>query len=137
MAKHLSNTDVEAIINIIDGWSIKKITWDEICEACIGVVGKKPTRQSLNAHDDIKNAYIAKKKGLQVQGVREPLPANLKSAADRIKNMESKINRLKKQNDQLLQQFIVWQYNAYKYGLEERQLNEPMPRIDRERTEEQ
>ncbi len=30
--------------------------------------------------------------------------------------------------------FVVWQYNAYKYDVEEHQLNEPLPKIDRERT---
>jgi len=34
----------------------------------------------------------------------------------------------------LLEQFVVWQYNAYKHGIKEHQLNAPLPRIDRERT---
>ncbi len=67
MAKHLSKADIEAIINIIDGWSDYKMTWDEICEAALQVVGKKPTRQSLNANKTIKAAYTAKKKGLKTK----------------------------------------------------------------------
>ncbi len=135
MAKHLSTTDVEAVINIIDGWSDEKITWDKICEASVELVGKKPTRQSLNSNKPIKEAYMAKKKSLKTQGIRQPLPANLKAAADRIRNLESKVNRLEEQNNQLLKQFVVWQYNSYKYGIKEHQLNEPLPRIDRDRTE--
>lgn len=41
---------------------------------------------------------------------------------------------IQQENDALLQQFVVWQYNAYKYELKEYQLNEPLPKIDRERS---
>jgi hypothetical protein len=42
---------------------------------------------------------------------------------------------LKKKNAALLEQFVKWQYNAYKHGMTEAKLNEPMPMIDRERTD--
>lgn len=135
MAKHLSKADIEAIINIIDGWSDYKMTWEEICEAAQQVVGKKPTRQSLNANKAIKAAYTVKKKGLKNETIHEPLVSNVKVAVERIKNLESKVQRLEEQNRALMEQFVVWQYNAYKHGLKEHQLNEALPRIDRDRTE--
>ncbi len=135
MSKHLKKSDIEAIINIIYSWDEEKITWDAICEAAEPVVGKKPTRQSLNAIKQIKEAYTLKKSGLKVHGPRKAKPVSLNAAAERIARQQSEIDSLKAKNAALLEQFVVWQYNSYKYGLKEHQLNEPLPRIDRDRTE--
>ena len=56
-------------------------------------------------------------------------------AGDRIAMQQSEIESLKQKNSALLEQFVIWQYNAYKYGMKEYQLNEPLPRIDRDPTE--
>lgn len=135
MAKHLTNRDVEAILNIIYGHDNEKLTWEGICEAAEAVVGKKPTRQSLSANESIKEAYRAKKASLKLKAPSKPKPSSLSAAADRIAKLQSENEILKRKNDALLEQFVVWQYNAYKYGMKEHQLNECLPRIDRERTE--
>lgn len=135
MAKHLTKIDVEAILNIIHAHDDDKLTWEGICEASEAVVGKKPTRQSLYANEAIREAYKAKKASLKLKGPARPKPSSLSAAADRIARLQSEVETLKKKNDALLEQFVTWQYNAYKYGVKEHQLNEQLPRIDRERTE--
>ena len=135
MAKHLTQTDVEAIISIIYGWKEEKLTWERICEASEAIVGKNPTRQSLNANKLIKEAYSSKKGTIKMFGIAVPKPSNLNMASDRIGRLQSEIENLKRKNSALLEKFVIWQYNAYKYGMNEYQLNEPLPRIDRERTE--
>ena len=35
----------------------------------------------------------------------------------------------------LLQQFVVWQYNAHAHGLDSHKLNKALPSIDRSQTE--
>lgn len=135
MAKHLTKADVKAIIHIIHGWGDEKLTWEAICQSASEVVGKKPTRQSLNSNALIKEAYEVKKSGLKIHGPRTATPSSLKVAAARIAKQQSEIDSLKAKNSALLEQFVKWQYNAYKYGLKEHQLNEPLPRIDRERTD--
>jgi len=135
LAKHLTQADVEAILNIIYGWKGEVLTWDGICEASAPVIGKKPTRQSLNANKLIKEAYKSKKLTLKTQGPVTPKPSSLTIAGDRIARLQNEIEALKHKNSALLEQFVIWQYNAYKYGMKEHQLNEPLPRIDRERTE--
>jgi len=135
LAKHLTKADVRAIINIIEGWVDDKITWEGICELASAVVGKKPTRQSLNLNKQIREAYEVKKKGLKIHGPRVATPSSLKVAATRIAKQQSEIDTLKAKNAALLEKFVKWQYNAYKYGVKEHQLNEPLPRIDRERTD--
>ena len=135
MAKHLTKNDVEAIVNLILGWGEEKLTWEAICEAVEPLVGKKPTRQSLCANTMIKDAYSARKLGLRQRAVAKPKPSNLNVAADRIAHLNAENDMLKKKNASLLEQFVKWQYNAYKYGLTESMLNEGLPNIDRERTE--
>ena len=135
MAKHLTQTDVEAIISIIYAWKDVKLTWEGICEASEPIIGKNPTRQSLNANKLIKEAYSSKKSTIKMSGVVVSKPSNLNMASDRIGRLQSEIENLKRKNSALLEQFVIWQYNAYKYGMNEYKLNEPLPRIDRERTE--
>lgn len=134
MAKHLTKQDVEAVIDIIYGHDSHKLTWEELCEASAQVIGKKPTRQSLYSHEAIREAYKTKKANLKLKTPVKPRPSNLNIAAERIARLEGEVETLKSKNTALLEQFVVWQYNAYKYGLKEHQLNEPLPRIDRERT---
>lgn len=136
MAKHLSKFDVAAIVNVIYGWGGAKITWEGICDASAEVVGKRPTRQSLNQHKEIVSAYSAKKINFRISEPLVAMPSSLKVAASRISNLESKVLDLQSQNSALLEYLTLLQYNAYKFGLTEGQLTVPLPKIDRERTHE-
>ena len=135
LAKHLTKQDVEAIVNLILGWGEEKLSWEAVCEASEPLVGKKPTRQSLNNNQTIRDAFTTRKSGIRQLGIHKPKPSNLNVAADRIAHLQAENDMLKKKNATLLEQFVRWQYNAYKYGMTEAKLNEPMPMIDRERTE--
>lgn len=134
LAKHLTKRDIESIINIIHSYDGDKLTWQAICLASEAVVKKIPTRQSLYANQAIKEAYKTKKDSLKLRGQRKPKPSSLTAAADRISRLESENEMLKRKNDALLEQFVVWQYNSYKHGIKEHQLNAPLPKIDRDRT---
>ena len=135
MAKHLTDRDVRAIVTLIDDWDGSKLTWPEICEAVEPLVGKKPTRQSLSSHEAISSAYRAVKKGLRDSGPKTPRPSSLKMASARIARLERENEQLKEENRVFKQRFVMWQYNAYKHGLKEHQLNTPLPKIDRERSD--
>lgn len=135
LAKHLNNRDINAIVNLIRGWQEPKLSWAAICDAAEPLVGKLPSRQSLNAQEAIVNAYQIKKEALKGRGPKNPRPASLNIAAAKIVNLESEIEELKEQNRRYKQQFVIWQYNAYKHGITEHQLNAPLTKIDRERTD--
>ena len=135
MAKHLNQADIDAIVDIIRGWSFEKISWEGICQASAKVIGKTPTRQTLNTHTAIKDAYAAKKNGLKVHGPRTAMPSSLAVAAQRIARLQTENDELRRRNDALLEQFVKWQYNAYKKGMKEHELNAEITRVDRERTE--
>lgn len=59
------------------------------------------------------------------------LPPSLKNAQLKIEQLTNTIERLEKENELLLEQLKIWQYNAYCAGLNEHQLNQPLPTIDR------
>lgn len=135
MAKHLSRQDIAAIVNLIRGWEETKLTWSAICEEAEPLIGKLPTRQSLNAHEAITTAYQTKKDSLKGKAPKKPRPASLNAAASRIANLEAELAEVKEQNRRYKQMFTIWQYNAYKKGVNESQLNMPLPKIDRERSD--
>ena len=135
MAQHLSDQDIENIVEVLDYWPLdEKLTWERLCKAIeeqLELV-PAPTRQTLQKYARIKNAYDLGKKSptarLKISQKEQKLPASLKIAQAKIEVMETKIARLEKENSLLLEQFVVWQYNAYKYGITIEKLNEPLPK---------
>jgi len=125
MSKHLSNRELNKIVKIISIWN-GKLTWEELCKAVATEIGRTVTRQSLSSHEMITDAYRLKK--ALVKEKRTPLrkPANLNVAAQRILSLETQLEIIKKQNNRYKEQFTRWQYNSYKYGVNESQLNESL-----------
>lgn len=134
MAKHLTDRDVERVVGILDGWS-DKLTWDALCEACTPIIGTTPARQTLAKFVRIEHAFEACKKRLKNETQEIHLPPSMKIAVERITRLESENERLKRENRELLQQFVVWQYNAHIRGLSDHDLNRSLPGIDRGRTD--
>lgn len=133
MAHHLTDKDIERIVEILDYWSPNdKLTWDKLCNAIEQQLEliPAPTRQTLQKYTRIKNAFDLAKKSpaarLIISRAKAKVPASLKIAQERIDTLESKTQRLEKENSMLLEQFVVWQYNAYKYGISIEKLNEPL-----------
>jgi hypothetical protein len=134
MAKHLKPDNVQYIVNLIRDWRGEKITWEAICLEVNSVFSSTTTRQTLFSHKAIREAFIARKKGLKT-GATLPVPSSLAYAAKRIARLQVEISELNMQNTALKELFVVWQYNAYKRGLKESDLHEPLPQINRERTD--
>jgi len=133
LAKHLTDKDVERVVEILDGWR-DKLTWEALCNACAPVIGTKPARQTLLKFSRITMAYNACKTRLK-ENAPLNIPPSMRVAVERINRLEQENERLKRENAGLLQQFVVWQYNAYAQGLNANLLNKPLPTIDRGQTE--
>lgn len=60
MAQHLTDQNVQDIVEILDYWSPnEKLTWERLCKAIevqLELV-PAPTRQTLQKFERIKNAY--------------------------------------------------------------------------------
>lgn len=134
MAKHLTLKNIDAFVALIDAWE-GKLTWEALCEEGGKLIGSRPTRQTLNAHERIKNAYLGRKAHLKAGYTPSRRPASLSIAEQRIHRLEGENNRLREENERLLEQFVRWQYNAYKHGMSKDKLNAPLPQIDRDSSE--
>jgi hypothetical protein len=137
MARHLSSKDIAAVVDILRGWTRDRLTWELLCDEVALVLQSRPARQTLYARTEIRSAYVARKKGLKDDKSSLPQPSSLTVAALRISRLEAENAELRNINSSLLEQFVVWQYNAYKFGVSDVQLNEELPTIDRERSEPQ
>jgi len=134
MAKHLSDRDIEKVVELLDGWR-GDLNWEALCNACGPVIGTVPARQTLYRVTRIKNAFqLTKERLKRERDDGEKLPSSMRVAADRITRLERENERLTQENSQLLEQFVVWQYNAYTRGLTDKDLNRPLPSIDRGRS---
>ena len=108
MAQHLTDKDIENIVELLDYWPLdQKLTWERLCQAIelqLELV-PAPTRQTLQKYVRIKTAYDQCKKP-QVSKVKsnatQKLPASLKIAQTKIEALEVKNARLEKENALLL-----------------------------------
>lgn len=130
MAKHLTDDDIKNIVEHLDEWDLTVgLTWDKLCEALHKSLGLGHTRQTLEKYSRIKDAYKSVKKHASGKKPRKKkiLPSSLAAAATKIEKLERKNQRLNNENDRLLEQFLVWQYNAHIHGMKQAQLNQPLP----------
>ena len=130
MAKHLTTRDIDVVIDVLSGWK-GKLTWELLCDEVAGLIGTRPTRQTMSSHDRIKQAFSDKKTQQKSGPLPTKRPQSLAIAEQRIHRLESENQRLKAENGRLLERFIQWQYNAQKRGLSKAVLDAPLPAIDR------
>ncbi|MGO4307333.1 hypothetical protein [Cupriavidus sp. RAF12] len=131
MGRHLRDADILQIVELLDGWK-DGLTWEALSEASLRVVGMSPTRQTLSRIVRIQDAFaLAKARIKSGGGEAGKAPHSIRLAADRIKRLENENARLKQENSALLQQFLVWQYNAHVRGMSQEELDRPLPLVDR------
>jgi predicted nuclease with TOPRIM domain len=135
----MTDERIKQIVQIIDDWK-GPLTWQLLVDEVEKYLGVKYSRQTLYKYTRIKNAYQDRKATTQEnEGV--PVEMGTKTAqrsAETIKALRRKVERLEKENDQLLEQFVRWAYNARSAThapLTEDDLNKPLPDVDRGATE--
>lgn len=130
MAKHLTEVDLEKILHKMDGWE-GRLTWEALCDSLLPLIGTRPTRQTLSSHIKLQEAFQHKKGRRDLSNEKTKVPPSLSVASQRIKRLEEENARLRNENEALLEQFVIWQYNAYCHGLTEQQLIAPLPKARR------
>jgi hypothetical protein len=136
MAKQLSQSNIDLIIGLLDGWSTN-LTWETLIDAIESRLHVRYSRQALDRHDRIKLAYTLRKEKLRNSPVKDSdvKSVELRAALDRLQRLENENERLKAENNALLEQFALWAYNARTKGLDKNALNRPLPFVDRGRNE--
>lgn len=138
-SKNLNEGLIEQIIHMIDSWT-GKLTWDALIKEIKERTSNTYTRQALDRHQRIAEAYKVRKSYLsQSNGKKQRVsesysPAEVQVLLERYKRIEAENMRLKKENARLLIQFDIWAYNAHTRGLDERFLNRPLINTDRDVT---
>lgn len=138
-AKNLGDADIEGIVGILDGWD-GKLTWETLIEVIELRKRVRYTRQALNQHLRIKQAFQLTKERISgspraVTNVPKGLSAAEATVVlERFRRLEAENARLKLENERLLEQFVVWAYNASTRGLDASFLGQPLPPIDRDLT---
>jgi len=128
MAKHLTDKDIKNIVSLLDEWnSDRKLTWESLCELAFKKYKIGSTRQTIEKPIRIKTAFKERKKALKLGKEKLKTPASLRIAAKRIEKLENENARLERESNDLLAQFVVWQYNAYANGMTMEKLNRAMP----------
>ncbi|RJG12188.1 hypothetical protein D3879_02380 [Pseudomonas cavernicola] len=138
-AKNLTDADIEVIVKVLDGWE-GKLTWELLIEAIESRVYLRYTRQALFNHERIRLAF-QRYKG-RPSGEAEVAEHQDKALSktvvwkklERLKRLEAENARLLEENNRLLEQFVVWAYNAHLRGLDEASLSRPLPRVGRDQT---
>jgi len=133
------NLDVKSIARIaalLDGWS-GKLTWELLLDSVERHLRVRYTRQALNNHVRIADAFRHRKKVLAVScsGPRRKVTSHeLTACLERIARLEAENQRLQDENDRFLAQFVRCAHNAYLHGIDKHTLDRELPPIDRERT---
>lgn len=135
-ARNLDDQAVEQIAKILDGWSSPKLTWELLIDQVFLRLRARYTRQALNNYVRIKDAFAARKLALASRDPKE-LKAETPDQR-RIASLEAEIERLTRENNNLLEQFNRWVYNGYLKQMDEGMrdgMNQPLPSIYREPSE--
>lgn len=128
MAKHINSYHEKKIVDFINKWPVdNKLTWDVLCDKLVGIIDKRPSRQSLSSHVRIAESFNVKKATIKSGVIHTVKPANLKVASQRIRRLEAENEALKELNVRYLEQFKVWLYNAHLKQITIEELNNPLP----------
>lgn len=135
-SRNLSSEDVELIVGLLDGWG-GSLTWKSLIESVERRLYFRYTRQALHAHQRIRDAFgLCKERlarGSRKKGEKHISP-EMRLLMERLVRRDAEVERLKGENKRLMEQFVVWLYNAQIRGIGPAELGRPLPRVDRGQT---
>jgi hypothetical protein len=135
-SKNLTQEDVELIVGVLDGWH-GTLTWNLLIDSVERRLFFRYTRQTLHAHQRIKDTFKLSKERL-TRSARKPgqrhVSPEMRILIDRLARRDAEVTRLKAENQKLMEQFVVWLYNAQTKAISLAELEKPLPRVDRGQT---
>lgn len=123
----LTSQDEDRIASFIQDWCNPKLSWDLLVTACKKELGIETTRQALNTRPRIKALIKIRKTELKAPSKAPGYVKDIQTANERIEKLSKRVEELRYANEQLIDMFIRWQYNAYLYNVSEEKLNQPVP----------
>ena len=134
-SKNLGDAEVKQIVEILDGWA-DKLSWELLIDAIELRMFNRYSRQALYKHERIRHAFELRKNELSggVKDVKRVASPQLQLALERIARLDAENRRLEAENNNLLEQFARWAYNAHTRGLDHDFLNRALPSVNRGQT---
>ncbi|HCK5030760.1 TPA: hypothetical protein ACRNTK_002488 [Pseudomonas aeruginosa] len=127
-APKLSDEGIDKAVRLLDGWA-GKLTWDRYLAMLEIEIGHKYTKAAMLRHPRIKAAWDhAKELAREGDGISVPRSAiETEKAMERVRLLEARVDRLTRENNALLEQFVRWSHNAVRKGLTLEDLDLPLP----------
>lgn len=134
----IDGEDINTIVAIIEAWE-GPLTWARLTNRTALILGRRFSRQALDAHSTVKIAYQTRKTRLRnvLASVRagkpdmDDLPPELGLALQRAAAFQARGDRLQATLSAYDAKFVTWLYNARIAGISEAALNTPLPATDR------
>lgn len=127
-APKMTDKTIDQAVKLLDGWA-GKLTWDRYLAVLEVEIGHKYTKAAMLRHVRIKAAWDHAK-----ENVRETTPGaygniGMEQATARIHELEARVERLTRENQSLLEQFVRWSHNATRRGLSLADLDKALPYV--------
>ena len=126
---NLSDADIEAIVELFDGWQ-GRMTWPLLIEVVERKLHARYTRQTLHKHERIYRAFQLRKESERGNPTpeRRATSVEMQVLLEENARIKAKNERLADENEGLLEQFVVWASNAWmQNGMDETALSRPLP----------
>ncbi|TGS85093.1 MAG: hypothetical protein E5V64_29245 [Mesorhizobium sp.] len=115
MSKRLSDQDIEKAVRLLDAWT-GKLTWERYLAVLATELGQTYTKAGLRKQPRILNAWEMTRKRLddsvEAAGARSNGDAAIVHARETITRLRNENERLRQENQDLLERFLRWSYNA-------------------------
>ena len=127
-APKLTDSGIEKAVRLLDGWA-GMLTWDRYLVMLAVEIGHKYTKAAMLRHPRIKAAWDhAKDQAREDQGINGSRGSvEMEQAIERVRLLEARIERLTRENNSLLEQFVRWSHNAVRAGLSIEDLDRALP----------
>jgi hypothetical protein len=132
----LTRDEIERIIEVLTSWQ-GKLSWDLLLARVKKTVLRRPfTRQGLAKQENILAAYQLAKERLRAgRPAPSPLPPELELMQNTIISLRGKIAVLESERGRFEEKFATWLHNARGQGISVAELNRPLPKADRDRSD--
>ena len=134
--KIITDKTLPIALHELDKWK-GKLTWKTFAAQLATVLGvENISRHTLLSYPALVDAFNDRKTALKEAKASSDSDITLEHAKEQIVMLEAKVQRLEKQNNMLLEQFVRWQHNAYMMpGVDMQVLNgnldKPLPKLNR------
>jgi hypothetical protein len=130
---NLDDAAIHEFVRLLDGWT-GRLSWAALIEAIADLTRIRYTRQALSQHERLKLAFSVRRAALRTRAGGSRVTAkslNVQALLETNARLEAERDRFTEENAQLLEPFVRWAYNAHTRGLREKDLNRPLPAVDR------